>query len=154
LHSNYINVNTLLVRRSVVGDALHFGIDIPTYEDWECFARLTRAGNCAYLDVDTALQRSHSGPRLTDADPLNATRSRITLIERTWACDPEFMRTHEGEVGKLLATLRRTVLRQLIRLNRRDEARALLSQLGSTFIERRALRSPHKLLELLRHWRH
>jgi len=34
LHANYINVNTLLVRRSLAGNALIFGEKLPTYEDW------------------------------------------------------------------------------------------------------------------------
>jgi len=62
LHANYINVNTLLVRRSLAGNALIFGEKLPTYEDWECFACISRVGLCAYLDIDTALQRAHKGP--------------------------------------------------------------------------------------------
>ena len=52
LHANYVNVNTVLVRRSVAGEALHFGEKLPTYEDWECFARIARVGLCAYIDVE------------------------------------------------------------------------------------------------------
>ena len=67
LRANYINVNTLLVRREQAGDALHFAEDTPTYEDWECFGRLACAGKAAYLDIETACQHSHGGPRLTEA---------------------------------------------------------------------------------------
>ncbi|MGB7543940.1 MAG: glycosyltransferase family 2 protein [Burkholderiales bacterium] len=147
LHANYINVNTLLVRRSVVGDALHFAVDLPVHEDWECFARITRAGNCAYLDVDTALQCSHSGPRLTQTGNFESAKARITLIERTWVRDADFMQAHGHEVAAVLAGLRRTMLRQLIRLNQRDEARALLAQLDGAWLERLALRVPHAVLK-------
>lgn len=54
LSSNYINVNTLLVRRLEAGSSLHFAEDTPTYEDWECFGRLACAGDASYLDFETA----------------------------------------------------------------------------------------------------
>jgi glycosyltransferase involved in cell wall biosynthesis len=150
LHANYINVNTLLVRRSVVGDALRFGVDLPVHEDWECFALIARAGDCAYLDVDTALQCAHEGPRLTtQAGRFESAKARITLIERTWACDAAFMQAHGDEVAGVLAGLRRIVLRQLIRLNQRDEARALLAQLDGVWLERLALLAPHALLKAM-----
>ena len=149
LHANYINVNTLLVRRSVVGDALHFAVDLPTYEDWECFALITRARDCAYLDVDTALQSSHDGPRLTQATPFESAKARITLIKRTWARDAEFMQARGGEVATVLADCRRRMLRHLIRLNRRDEARTLLPQLEGAWLERLALMVPHSVLKAM-----
>jgi len=147
LHANYISVITLLVRRSVVGDALRFAVDLPIYEDWECFALITRARDCAYLDVDTALNSSHDGPRLTQAAPFESAKARITLIERTWARDAEFMQVRGGEVETVLAGLRRTMLRHLIRLNQRDEARALLAQLDGAWLERLALMVPHAVLK-------
>jgi glycosyltransferase involved in cell wall biosynthesis len=153
LHRNYINVNTLLVRRSLVGDALHFGEDLPTYIDWECFARITRMGDCAYLDIDTALQRSHDGPRLTHVGQFGSAQARIKLIERTWACDETFMQRHGAEVAAELADLWRIVVRELIHLNRRDEARASLAQLDGMWLERLALLMPHSLLKAVKRWK-
>jgi glycosyltransferase involved in cell wall biosynthesis len=147
LAANYINVNTLLVRRSVVGDAFHFGVDLPTYEDWECFARITRVGPCAYLDLDTAVQFGHDGPRLTQAGQLASAQARITLIERTWARDPEFMRAHGAQVEAIVRAQRRTLVRQLIRLGRRQEARAALGRLDRAWLERLALMLPSRLLK-------
>jgi glycosyltransferase involved in cell wall biosynthesis len=149
LHANYICVNTILVRRSVVGDALHFGEDLPRIADWECYARIARIGECAYLDVDTALQRTHPGPRLSDSGPIPLAQARLTVIERTWARDEAFMRAHGNEVTALVSRLRRTVLRDLIRQNRRDEARALLRALPGAWLERLALGVPDALLQWL-----
>src|SRR5439155_27301830 len=50
LHWNIICTITVAVRRVEAGPALRFAEDLPTYEDWECFARLARAGRAAYLD--------------------------------------------------------------------------------------------------------
>jgi glycosyltransferase involved in cell wall biosynthesis len=149
LHANYICVDTILVRRSVVGDALHFGEDLPRIADWECYARIARTGECAYLDVDTALQRTHPGARLSDSGPLTLAQARMAVIERTWARDEDFMRTHAAEVTRLLSHLRRAVARNLIRQNRRDEARALLSALPGAWLERVALSVPDPVLQRL-----
>jgi hypothetical protein len=155
LHANYICVDTILVRRSVVGDTLHFGEDLPRIADWECYARVARMGEFAYLDVDTALQRTHPGPRLSDSGPLTLAQARLTVIERTWARDEAFMRTHADEVTALLSQLRRTVARSLIRQNRRDEARTLLPALPEAWLERLALTVPDPVLQrLLRARRH
>jgi len=149
LRANYISVNTLLVRHSVVGDALHFGEDLPRIADWECYARIARMGECAYLDVDTALQRTHRGPRLTDGGPILLAQARATVIERTWARDETFMRVHGREVKSLVSGLRRTLIRHLIRQNHPDEARALLPAVRGAWLERLALSLPNALLQLL-----
>ena len=73
--------------------------------------------------------------------------ARVTLIERTWARDAAFMEAHGDEVGRVLAGLRRIILRQLIRLNQRDEARALLTQLDGAWLERFAMMVPHAMLK-------
>jgi hypothetical protein len=149
LHANYICVDTILARRSVAGDALHFGEDLPRIADWECYARIARMGECAYLDVDTALQRTHAGPRLSDSGPLTLAQARLTVIERTWARDEAFMRTHAGEVTALMSGLRRAVVRNLIRQNRRDEARTLLPTLPEAWLERLALSVPDPVVQRL-----
>ena len=142
LQRNYMCVNTLLVRRSVVGEALQFGVDLPRLADWELYARLTRSGDGAYLDVDTAVQRSHTGPRLSAGGALPFAQSRLAIIERTWARDDVFMREHGAEVESLLASTRRMLVRQLIRANRRDEARLMLQGHEGMVLEHLALIVP------------
>lgn len=149
LQRNYMCVNTLLVRRSVVGDALQFGVDLPRLADWECFARIARMGNGAYLDVDTAVQRAHAGPRLSKGGALPFALSRLAIVERTWARDEAFMRVHRDEVEDLLASTRRSAVRELIRANQRDEARAMLPRLQGAAWERLALLVPHGVLAAL-----
>ena len=94
LRANYINVNTLLVRREQAGDALHFAEDTPTYEDWECFNRLACAGKAAYLNIETACQYSHGGPRLTDAHVTECALARVKILPRVYGADKEFLREH------------------------------------------------------------
>jgi glycosyltransferase involved in cell wall biosynthesis len=148
LGANYVNVNTLMVRQSLVGPALKFAEDLPTCEDWECFARISKVGTCAFINCDTALQRSHEGPRLTNTSWIQQIEARLTLIERNWAADAEFMATHRDEVRKLIASLQRARVRQLIYAGRVGEATALLPCLENALIERLALCVPPSLLRV------
>lgn len=94
--ANYVFTSTLVVRKNEAGDALHFGEELPTYEDWECFGRLAQRGMAAYLDIETAWQHSHPGPRLTDASMEIAAWTRLQVLERVWGADKDFLATHGG----------------------------------------------------------
>jgi glycosyltransferase involved in cell wall biosynthesis len=142
LYANYVNVNTLMVRRSVAGQSLHFSEDLPTFEDWECLARLSRNGRCTYMDHDTALQRAHDGPRLTGLNDAKIP-ARLRMIGRNWAADSDFMRSHEAQVASLLAQLRRTRARQLLRVGRAAEARRLVAGTREAWPEQLASLVPH-----------
>lgn len=122
----YVSTITVLVRRLEAGEALRFEEDLPMYEDWLCFARLARKGTAAYLDLDTAWQHSHPGPRLTDSGSLVMATTRLTILERLWGKDPEYLAEHEAEFK---ATVREQHLLQassLISLGRTGEARTVL----------------------------
>jgi len=152
LRTSYINVNTLLVRKSLAGSSFYFAEDLPTYEDWDCFAKLSRLGICAYLDFDTALQRSHGGPRLTNSSTLICTQTRIISVLRNWSVDRDFMKLHGREVNKLLAQLRRRNVGLLLKHGRADEARTLIPTLQGRYIEWLVIRIYVILVRFLR-WR-
>ena len=119
----YVLTDTLVVRREAAGDALWFAEDLPTYEDWECFGRLARAGPAAYLACETAWQYGHSGPRLTDADELQTSTARIAMLERVWGMDVPFMAGHKDRFASILVEQRLTRVRALVNRGRMREAR-------------------------------
>ena len=94
--SSYVSVDTLIVRREQAGMNLHFAEDTSTAEEWECGARLARAGKSAYLHCETALVNHHNAPQLTDLDVMELAAARIKIMRRVWGDDPEFLRT-EGD---------------------------------------------------------
>ena len=158
LQANYVNVNTVLVRRSAAGDSLRFADDLPTFEDWDCFARLSRRGPCAYVDGPTALQRTHDGPRLTDSSLAVRLQARLTVIERNWGSDPDFLGRNGRSVARTVYRLRRSLARYWLLAGHRAEARRILAQLDGVALERLAARLPPSLLRLagpaIRGWRH
>lgn len=131
LKANYIFTGTLLVRRREARGGLHFGEGLPTYEDWECFGRLARKGPAAYLDCETAWQVSHGGYRLTDADVATSAATRMTLMERVWGADPEFLNKHGDAYRQTITGQRLLKIRGLISLGRTKEARSELRLVDS-----------------------
>ena len=127
----YVNVQTLLVRREEAGAALRFAEDVATFEDWECSARLARAGQAAFMDCETAWQWGHDRPRLTDANELKRATARLTMIHRVWASDPTFRASHELRIKDLVAKLELTRAKGLLREGRCAEAREALEQIGN-----------------------
>lgn len=139
LDFNYISVITLLVRRGAAGAALHFPEDLNWGEDWECVARLSRAGLAAYLDCETAQQRVHSGPRLTKADWVNKAALQLKLIERVWGDDAEFMKQNKARYYAAAARIHLVRARALIIQGSTSEAREELRLAGAAPLSYRAL---------------
>jgi glycosyltransferase involved in cell wall biosynthesis len=130
MKANYVAANTVVVRKERAGEALWFPEDLPTFEDWECFGRLTLKGECAYLDVETAVQHYHPGPRLTDANKLKCATARITTLQRVWGNDAKFLRVHREAYEKTLLEQRKIRVRHLLATGSRKEALAEMSGSG------------------------
>ena len=94
LYGCYLNVNTLMVRRDIAKEEIRFAEDVNIYEEWECLGRLGRLGKCAYLDCETIMQISHSGPRVCSADGFDRSCGKIQVMERIWGSDKDFLAKH------------------------------------------------------------
>jgi glycosyltransferase involved in cell wall biosynthesis len=131
---DYIATFTLVVRREEAGDALHFAEDVPTFEDWECFARLARAGTAAFLDCETAWQYGHEGPRLTNATTLDRSVSRLRILERVWGADPEFLGHHQQAFREICATHHQRLAAARLRVGHYRQARHELRNIRAPFV--------------------
>lgn len=114
---------TVIVRREEAGDSLHFAEDVPTFEDFECFARLARRGLAGYMDCDTFWNHSHPDARLTDADPIVRADAAVKITERIWGSDREYMRLHQTDYEAVIDVHRRQKVRYLLSVGRQQEAR-------------------------------
>lgn len=147
---DYVCTCTVVVRREGAGPALRFAEDLEKYEDWECFARLARAGTAAYLDCETFWNYGHEGPRLTQADELYAATARLTVLERVWGSDPDFLAGHGALYGEALASRRRARAKALLALGRTREAKEQLRLAGSSSLVDKTLASlPGSLTRVL-----
>ena len=136
LSANYINVNTLMIRKKEAENALYFAEDTKTYEDWEFFGRISRAGNSAYLDIETACQHSHGGPRLTDSHETDCAEARIKIIQRVWGEDEDFIANHGGLYQRVLDEQRLILADGLIARGETKKAREQLCKMTALPLSR------------------
>ncbi len=137
--ASYMFTGTVVSRRAEAGGALHFEEGVPTYEDWFCYARLAKAGTGAFLNTETAWQRAHTGPQLTDADELTMAGTRILVMQRIWGSDPDFLRRHGDLYRRLLGQQYLRKATALIALGRSREAREVLHAAGNAPVTYRLL---------------
>lgn len=139
LRADYVFTTTLLVRRALAGETLYFPEDVYFLEDQECFACLARKGTAAYLDCDTAWNHSHTGPRLTDGDTLYFATARVTLLERVWGRDADFLAAHGHAFQEVMAKHQVYRARGLLNAGRAKEAREALRRAGGGPLSHRVL---------------
>lgn len=127
---SYIQINTVVVRRTLAGDALHFVEALSLQEDFECFGRLAAMGRAAYMDCETATQHYHAGQRLTDAAEVDWITTRIAALESGWGGDAEFLSRHGVRYERVLAAQHMRHARWLLRSGRTAAARRALRSAG------------------------
>lgn len=120
---------TLTVRREEAGPALHFAEGLSTWEDWWCYSQLARRGPGAFLNCETAIQHSHRGPRLTDANSLEGASIRLRMIEQIWGQDAAFLEKNQALYERVLAEARVGRVKGLLKKGRVRQARAELAKL-------------------------
>lgn len=124
----YILTNTLVVRRTEAGDSLHFDEDLVTYEDLECFYRLARRGQGAFMDVEVACQFDHSDGRLSHVAGLQKLDARLLLTRRHWGQDEKFLAQHSARYERAVDALLCTKAGHLVSRGRTREARRVLGE--------------------------
>lgn len=125
---NYVLTSSLVVRRREAGDALRFAEDLPIYEDWYCFARLSLRGAAAYIDCDAAWQHGLAEGRVSDAGTLDRARAWNALCERIWSRDEDFLSQHGELLKQRIAQNRLNLARGLIGAGQSRQAREALAQ--------------------------
>ena len=135
----YVLTSSLMVNRVLAADGLWFAEDLSYHEDWECFGRLARRGFAAYLDCETTWQIGHSGPRVSGANIVESTAARVTLLNRIWGADANFLANHNELFQKEIQAAYYRKANALIHVGRLREAREVLSYLSQVSLTYRVL---------------
>ena len=93
---DYVITGILMVRRGMAGAHLRFFEELATYEDWDLTSRLSRLAPVAYLETDLYAHHTPPAHRLMDGNDLAHSTARLTVLERVWGRDAEFLREHEA----------------------------------------------------------
>jgi glycosyltransferase involved in cell wall biosynthesis len=102
----------------------------PYCGDWEFFSRLSHKFEAVYVDVETAVNRSHEDEvRLTRADPRRWISNRLSMIERVWKHDAGFYAAHRDDVDREIALCMARLLKLHLRAGDAPAARAAADSL-------------------------
>ena len=148
--NSHVATSTMVVRRDRAKDGLYFAEDLPTYEDWECFGRLSKMGLAAYLDFETAWLHRHEAPQLTKADESTAVSSRLILLLRVWGQDANYLSEHGVEFEKVVNEQRMILIRKLLKASNTHEAQKKILRTKSVPVSYRILaRMPPFVIQAL-----
>jgi glycosyltransferase involved in cell wall biosynthesis len=130
LQQPYVPAWTSLVRRSQAGPDFVFAEDLETAEDWACFGQISRHGQAAYLDCETAWNQGHSGPRITSsAGLIGYLTAHLALAERIWGQDYAFLQRERELYENVVTGLRLKRARWYLSRGMKAQARADLATL-------------------------
>ena len=102
LTAPYVLPSTALIRRRCIDPDLRLNESDPTCGDWEFFARLSRRHGAVFMDVETALNRSHEDAvRLTRLPRKLQLARRIGMLRRVWKSDTKFYRQRRSIVDQV-----------------------------------------------------
>jgi glycosyltransferase involved in cell wall biosynthesis len=130
--ADYVCTSTVVVRRGLAGDALFFYEDLRRFDDWACFGRLCGIGPVAYLDCETQWNCDHASPRVNRADDESYCEGeRLTILQRVWGSDRDFLARHGDSYRNVVARHRRARAKAFLAEGRTREARSELRVLDS-----------------------
>lgn len=93
-----------LFRKSMADSWLRFNEQDSYCGDWEFFAKLSHRHGAAFIEVETAFNRSHEDAvRLTRADRRLQIGKRLAMINSLWKLDDDFYSRHKPKVDAELA---------------------------------------------------
>jgi glycosyltransferase involved in cell wall biosynthesis len=106
MQNNFVTAFTFMARKEEAGDVLRFAEDLSICEDWHAFGRLARVGPGAVFDTETAWQNGHSGPRVSSLPLHELADGWLTVLNRIWGSDSEFLAKHSDDFDRAVADAR------------------------------------------------
>jgi glycosyltransferase involved in cell wall biosynthesis len=82
LVTNYISCVTLLLKKECLTPDIRFAENYPTWEDYWFFCKLTEKHDVIFMDVATAANRGHDGPRLTQVDLTEKLKCHLDMCNK------------------------------------------------------------------------
>jgi hypothetical protein len=135
-----ILTSSVVVRRSALDSTTWFKEHVVLFEDWEFFARVARRSAVGYVTSPTTVNVGHRDPgRVSKCSALVRAESYLTLLERLWLADPEFLAEHGSEARSAHGRALLAVCREALLTGRRETALATIDAWRrGGFDERRA----------------
>lgn len=120
---------TLLVRRDCLTPEVRFAEDYPTWEDYWFFCRLAERNDIIFMDIATAENRSHSGPRLTQIEYIAPLKCHIDTCKKVYFPSKSVNRPTDEEIESRYRSLHMILFKELLKRGRCPEARKILEDI-------------------------
>jgi glycosyltransferase involved in cell wall biosynthesis len=127
---SYIGPITMVIRRELAGPGPWYPEDLIFHFDWEGPARMARRGPIAHLDCELCWNWGHDGPRLTNTSQYLYWSEYLTMVQRLWGEDADFLLRHGTRYRQAVTNAHVKRARWLIKEGRTAGARADLRASG------------------------
>ena len=117
---------TLLVRRECLEPDIRFAENFPTWEDYWFICRLSENQDFLFIDVPTAGNRSHDGPRLTGTQRTNLLKCHIDTIEKVYLQSQSVHRPPLDEIKRAYRDLHLSLYKEHVKSGESMQAKKLL----------------------------
>jgi glycosyltransferase involved in cell wall biosynthesis len=120
---------TTMVARECLTPRVRFSEHLPTWEDYWFSCKLAEEHDFAFLDVPTAVNRGHKAPRLTNASYLVRLQCHLDVCSRVYLPSTSRHRPSDVKVFGAFAELKKSLLKELVKAERTEEARRTAEEL-------------------------
>lgn len=130
LYATYGACWTMLIRRNILSEKIRFAEDFPTWEDYWFFCRLAEYNDILFMDIPTAENRGHQGPRLTSGasfiDPLNC---HLRICKDIYFNSASPCRPDISTIKNKYKELHYALMTEYLKTSQLDKAKSLRKQL-------------------------
>ncbi len=123
LNVNCISIWTLLIRRDCLQKEMCFAENYKLNEDYWFSCRLTESCDVIFMDIPTAENRAHNGPRLTQAGYFEKFKTHIDICNKIFRPSKSIHRPPDNEIDKTYKLLNILLFKKYLKDGMRSEAR-------------------------------
>jgi glycosyltransferase involved in cell wall biosynthesis len=119
--------SSVIVRRSVLDRDTWYAERVALFEDWEFFARVSRRTKVGFVTIPTTANIGHDDAgRVSACSSVDRAESYLSLLERVWLSDAEFVRSHATALSSAHGRALLAVARESLLAGKPERARAVL----------------------------
>jgi len=130
LYAPYGACWTMLIRRVILSAGIRFAEDFPTWEDYWFLCRLAEYNEILFMDVPTAENRGHQGPRLTSRpdfiDPLHC---HLRICKDIFFKSESPCRPDMTSIKNKFRELHYALMREYLKTSQLDKAKSVRKRL-------------------------
>lgn len=151
LYAPYGACWTMLIRRGILCPGIRFAEDFPTWEDYWFLCRLAEYNEILFMDVPTAENRGHQGPRLTSRpDFIDPLRCHLRICKDIFFNSESSFRPDMTSLNNKYRELHYALMREYLKTSQLDKAKSVrkrLQEIGG--VERSLVRNLYFLSSFL-----